>query len=139
MRNNTFPIIGLVAGLGLMVALRHEATATSGDPASLHAALRDARALGSVTGVVLDSNGDPIPGAKVAILAQDGSLVAEAKAASDSDGEMGLGQFRIDQIPGGIYSLTATVAQSDSEGRLARFPVTAYEDTRVRVHVDLGY
>ncbi len=139
MRNKTIPIIGLVAGLGMMVALRHEATATSGDPFSRMAALRDARALGSVTGVVLDSNGDPIPGATVEILAQDGTVVAEAKAASDADGEFGLGQFRIDQIPGGIYSLTARVAQSSSEGRLARFPVSAYEDTRVRVHVDLGY
>lgn len=139
MRNITFPIIGLVAGLGMMVSLRHDATATPGDPHSRSAALSDARALGSVTGVVLDTHGDPIPGAKVAILAEDGSVVAEAKAASDSDGELGLGQFRIDQIPGGIYSLTAKVAQSDSEGRLGRFPVSAYEDTRVRVHVDLGY
>lgn len=139
MRNVTLPIIALVAGLGMMVVVRHEATATTGDPNSRQGALEDLRALGSVTGVVLDAHGDPIAGAKVAILAEDGTVVAEAKAASDSEGELGLGQFRIDQIPGGIYTLTARVAQSSSEGRLARFPVSAYEDTRVRVHVDLGY
>ena len=43
----------------------------------------------------------------------------------------------VDELPAGVYQVAASVPGS-AEAR-ARVPIASYEDTRVRLHLDLGY
>lgn len=145
----TVPVIGLAAGVSLLLAIRpaaHRPASARPTPGAVSVPMalpEDDRArrlpTGSVSGVVLDAHGDPVPGARVFVVDGDGAVVAETTAAADPGHELGLGEFHVDQLPRGIYGLRATVDESRAQGRLGRFPVAAWEDTRVRVHINLGY
>ncbi len=123
------PLAGVVFGLALLAFVRQPAGA---------AVSRDGA--GSVAGVVIDRHGDPVPGALVLVVDHEGRAVAEGQTASGADEDSrALGEFRIAGLPAGEYGLRAVVSESDAVARVSRVPVRPWEDTRVRIRVDLGY
>lgn len=128
------PLAGVVTGLALLAFVREPGQA---DAAQTYPAGSPA---GSVAGVVLDFHGDPIPGALVLVIDADGRAIAESQTslAADDTGRA-LGEFRIAGLPAGEYGLRAVVPDSENVARLSRIPVRPWEDTRVRIRVDLGY
>ena len=127
----TAPIVGFLAAVGLVCALHGaRAAETPARPVAI-----DAR--GALVGVVQDGHGDPIPGARVQILGDLGESLFEAQTATSSTDSLTLGEFRIDQLPSGHYTLRATLADATSPS--ITVPISAWEDTRVRLHVNLGY
>ena len=155
MRSRTFdvgiPVVGFAAGLALLIAFgspsraagsRHSVTsggAGGAAPRMEPAGSRngDQGRTGALLGVVLDGHGDPVPGAQVRVLDEDGTTIATTHAGA-GDGALSLGEFRVDELPAGVYQVAASLPGNDSEAR-ARVPVASFEDTRVRLHLDLGY
>lgn len=137
------PFVGLAAGVALLAALRHpgDVSAATGSAFGRASAQEGFVAAGTVAGVVIDAHGDPVPGALVLVLDADGRAVAESQTAagSETDGDAALGEFRIGGLPAGEYALRAVVPESESVARLSRVPVRSWEDTRVRIKMDLGY
>lgn len=134
------PFVGLASGIALLAVLRQPADLggfSTGARASYSAP--SAFAAGTVAGVVLDHNGDPVPGALVLVLDADGRAVAEGQTAAGEEAGGALGEFRIGGLPAGEYGLRAVVPESESIAALSRVPVRAWEDTRVRIRMDLGY
>lgn len=127
------PVAGIATGLALLALLR--------EPGSAAAISADAsQRAGSVAGVVVDSHGDPVPGALVLVVDAEGRAIAESQTAlGASDDDRALGEFRIANLPAGEYGLRAVVPESESVARLSRIPVRPWEDTRVLIRVDLGY
>ena len=124
------PFIGMASGLALLAFARDE----SGIARPL-----DRPSAGSVAGVVLDAHGDPVPGALVLVVDEHGRAVAESETAVSFDDEASLGEFRIAGLAPGEYGLRAVVPESDAVAAIAHVPVRPWEDTRVRIRVDLGY
>lgn len=129
------PLAGVVTGLALLAFVREPGRA---DAAA--ATYSDGSPAGSVAGVVLDFHGDPVPGALVLVIDAEGRAIAESQTSLDADDTgRALGEFRIAGLPAGEYGLRAVVPDSESVARLSRIPVRPWEDTRVRIRVDLGY
>ena len=139
MRSRTFdigiPVVGFAAGLALLIAFGSPSRAAGSHRASATASTSAPR--GALLGMVLDAHGDPVPGAQVRVLDEDGTTIATTHAGA-GEGELSLGQFRVDELPAGVYQVAASLPGSDAEAR-ARVPVASFEDTRVRLHLDLGY
>jgi protocatechuate 3,4-dioxygenase beta subunit len=72
-------------------------------PAPLALAL--ARALGSISGVVIDPDGKPMPGVQVAAWRPDRVRAPEPPVRGTTDGQ---GRFRIDHLPAGEVSVSAS-------------------------------
>ncbi len=130
----TVPLAGLVAGVSLLAFAR---TPSAASPDRGHPVPAVSRT-GSISGVVTDGHGDAIPGARVSVLAEDGSLVSEATSGAGNE-DLSLGEFHIDQLPRGMYSVKVYVPESKSTAGVPRVAVSAWEDTRVRIAVDVGY
>lgn len=126
------PFTAVVMGLALLALLREPGTAAAALSGEV------ARA-GAVAGVVVDAHGDPVPGALVLVVDADGRAIAESQTSLGAEGGRALGEFHIAGLPAGEYGLRAVVPESDSVARVSRVPVRAWEDTRVRIRVDLGY
>jgi hypothetical protein len=141
----TTPLIGLLAGSCLLLALRGPDDAHAASiPFPLRTrttATATANGRGTLIGVVQDLQGDPIPGARVVLLGDAGEVLAEERTAADTHGDLALGEFKIDQLPAGSYSVRAEspAAAGAVRSQVIRVPVAAWEDTRVRLHVDMGY
>ena len=129
----TAPVVGLLATVCLLVAFHDPHARAAETPVRVIAP--DAR--GTVVGVVQDGHGDPVPGARVQVVGEEGETLFEAKTATETRDGLALGEFRIDQLPSGHYTLRAVLADASSPA--IRVPVSSWEDTRVRLHVDLGY
>ena len=129
--NFTAPVAALLAVVTLGFAL-HDHGAGAAERRVLPL---DGR--GVLVGVVQDAHGDPLPGARVRLVGELGETLLEATTSNSSEGALGLGEFRIDQLPAGHYTLVATLADSTSPA--IRVPVSNWEDTRVRLHVDMNY
>lgn len=126
------PVAGIATGLALLALLR--------EPVSAAALGAGAPRAGALAGIVVDAHGDPIPGALVLVVDAAGRAIAESQTALGAEhDDRALGEFRIGGLPAGEYGLRAVVPESDSIARLSRIPVRAWEDTRVRIRVDLGY
>jgi len=136
MRSRTFdigiPVVGFAAGLALLIVFGSPIHASAVAPKPISAA-----ATGSLLGVVLDSHGDPVPGAQVRVLDDHGAALATTHAGA-GEGALSLGEFRFDDLPAGVYQVAATLPGADHEAH-ARVPIASFEDTRVRLHLDLGY
>lgn len=126
------PLAGVLTGIALLASVREPGRAVAAVPTGSPA--------GSVAGVVVDHYGDPVPGALVLVVDAAGRAVAESQTSLDADDEgRALGEFQIDGLPAGEYGLRAVVPDSDVVARLSNIPVRPWEDTRVRIRVDLGY
>ena len=132
----TVPFAGLLLGVSVLAIFRPP-PAVAVEPRGA-ATVLPSQGRGSITGVVVDAHGDAIPGARVTVLLDDGVVLSEA-VSGIGDESLGLGEFRIDQLPRGTYSLHASVDQSRSSAQIARVPVSSWENTRVRIVLDLGY
>lgn len=93
---------------------------------------------GSLIGVIRDVREDPIPGARVLVLDEGGEVLFQATSSISTDGPLDLGAFKVEGIPPGRYQVVAVVDSSHSRSRALSFPITAWLDTRVRLHVDTG-
>lgn len=130
------PVAGFAAGLALLIAFGSPSRASATHPRAGATAPAFSRA-GALLGVVLDSHGDPVPGAKVRVLDDNGATIATTNAGA-GENDLSLGQFRFDELPAGVYQVAATVPGSDAEARV-RVPITPSDDTRLRLHLNLGY
>jgi Carboxypeptidase regulatory-like domain len=92
---------------------------------------------GALVGVVQDRHGDAVPGARVVLLGELGEVLMETRTASASNGRLALGEFEIDQLPAGHYTVQAE--ENGAQSTPIRVPVSNWQDTRVRLRVDLGY
>lgn len=130
------PLAGLLVGVSLLAALRTPASASAQNAPRRLALSRHAQ--GSISGTVVDTHGDAVPAARVSVVSDNGDLIAESISGAGGE-SVALGEFRIDQLPRGNYSVRVTVGESKSAARIPRVPVAAWEDTRVEIRVDLGY
>lgn len=129
------PLLGLVGGLCFLAAMRTPEPSAGRTPtaAMLPARATPRLARGTLVGVVEDRWGAPLPGARVELLDEDGVTVLDVRASRASADGLSLGEFRIDEVPEGHYTI---VAEADGmKSHAIRVPVSAWAETRVRMHV----